>query len=192
MSFSTTSASTSSKITAMTARTSTNSLKDDCSDEAGRDTSALVGDQPAKRFMKSGSKAMPSQQSLKHTMELASSSGSSSSDTSSSFKSAKRKRSKREKIPTKNHLVLRSAIEAGGNWELDLERVHGLTDEEACVRVSILAKHCQKDVFPPSKGNRFVELAREGWKHWKEADRLMKLYPECGNQTKIDGIWIML
>ena len=36
-----------------------------------------------------------------------------------------------------------------------------------------------------------MELAREGWKTLKEVDRLVKLYPECGNQDKIDGKWVM-
>jgi hypothetical protein len=49
-------------------------------------------------------------------------------------------------------------------------------DKEARVCVSILAKYCHKDVFPPSTSNRFVELAREGWKHRKEVDSLMKLF----------------
>jgi hypothetical protein len=183
---------TTSQTIAMTDRTSTSSSVVGCEDEAGRNISTRVGDAPAKRSLKPVPKATPSQQSLKRTMELASSSDSSSSGTSSSSKSAKRKKSKREKIPTKNHLVLRAAIEAGRKWELNLEEVHSPTDEEACVCVSILAKHCQKDLFPPSKGIRFFELAREGWKHWKEVDSLMKLNPECGNQTRIDGEWIML
>jgi hypothetical protein len=191
MPFSTTSAPTSSTTTAMTVQTSTNSSNDGCSDEAGRDTSTLVGDAAAKRSCKPGLKATTSQTSSKRNMELASLSDSNSSGTSSSSKSAKHKKSKREKIPTKNHLLLRAAIDAGEKWELDLERVHGLTDEEACVCVSILAKHCQKDVFPP-EGSRFVKLAREGWKHWKEAKRVRKLCPGCGDQTKIDGVWIML
>jgi hypothetical protein len=167
------------------------SSNDGCSDEAGRDTSTLVGDAAAKRSCKPGLKATTSQTSSKRNMELASLSDSNSSGTSSFSKSAKHKKSKREKIPTKNHLLLRAAIDAGENWELDLERVHGLTDEEACACVSILAKHCQKDVFPP-EGSRFVKLAREGWKHWKEAKRVRKLCPGCGDQTKIDGVWIML
>jgi hypothetical protein len=63
-----------------------------------------------------------------------------------------------------------------------------------CVCVlSIVAKHYLQDEFPPSNVDRFVELAREGWKHSIELDRLMKLYPEeCGNQTNTDGVWSML
>jgi hypothetical protein len=131
-------------------------------------------------------------------MELASSSDSNTSDTSSSSAYAsrnKRKRNasmKKEIVPTDNHLQIRAVCDAGRKWELDLERVNGLTDEEACVCVSIVAKNLPKDEFPHTKGDRFVELAREGWKNMKESDRLLKLYPECGNQTCIHGEWIML
>jgi hypothetical protein len=37
-----------------------------------------------------------------------------------------------------------------------------------------------------------MELAEEGWKQMKELHRLMELYPECGDQTNINGEWIML
>jgi hypothetical protein len=37
-----------------------------------------------------------------------------------------------------------------------------------------------------------MELAEEGWKQMKELRRLMELYPECGDQTNINGEWIML
>jgi hypothetical protein len=138
MPFSKTSAPTSSTTTAMTVQTSTNSSDDGCSDEAGRDTSTLVGDAAAKRSCKPGLKATTLQMSLKRNMELASLSDSNSSGTSSLSKSDKHKKSKREKNPTKNHLLLRAAIDAGEKWELDLERVHGLTDEEACVWVCLV------------------------------------------------------
>jgi hypothetical protein len=90
-----------------------------------------------------------------------------------------------------NHLKIRAVVDAGRKWELDLEEVHGLTDEEACVVVSMSAQY-YKDTFPPTKGDRFLELAKDAWKHVKELDRLNTLYPECGNQTSINGEWIML
>jgi hypothetical protein len=99
---------------------------------------------------------------------------------------------KREKIPTENHLKIRSVADAGAKWEVNLQRVHGLTDEGACVCLSIVAKYLPKDEFPPPNGNLFVELAKEGWQHSKQLDRLIKAYPECGDQTNIDGVWIML
>jgi hypothetical protein len=75
--------------------------------------------------------------------------------------------------------------------EFDLERVHGLTDEEACICVSIVTKHLNDDELPPSSGNRFIQRSQEGWKTLKEVDRLVKLYPECLNQAKMEGEWVM-
>jgi hypothetical protein len=82
-------------------------------------------------------------------------------------------------------------VDAGSKWELDLEEVHGLTNEQACVVVSMAAQYC-KDTFPPTKEDRFLELAKEGWKHVKELDRLNTLYPESDDQTSSNGEWIML
>lgn len=84
-------------------------------------------------------------------------------------------------------------MDAAGTWENDLERVHGLTDEEACICVSIVHKHLNHDKPPPPQnGNsRFVLLAQEGWKLMKEVDRLVKLHPECLNQGTMDGEWVM-
>jgi hypothetical protein len=82
-------------------------------------------------------------------------------------------------------------MDAGEKWEFDLERVHGLSDEEACNCVAIVTKHLNGDKLPPANGNRFIELAQEGWKTLKEVDRLVKLYPECLNQDKMDGEWVM-
>jgi hypothetical protein len=89
-------------------------------------------------------------------------------------------------------LKIRKVVDAGDEWEADLERVHGLTDEEACVVVSIVAKYLPKDEFPPLNGDRKLELAREGWKHVKELRRLNERDPDCGNQTKIGEEWKML
>ena len=126
-------------------------------------------------------------------MESASLSDSSISATSSSSRCAKKSKTSngRLQVPTENHLKLRKAIDAGETWEFDLEQVHGLTDEEACVCVSIVTKHLHDESFPPSNGNRLTELAQEGWKTLKEVDRLVKLHPECGNQDKIKGEWVM-
>jgi hypothetical protein len=127
-------------------------------------------------------------------MEPASSTDSSTSDTSYSsvFAKKKSKKSKGELLlPTKNHLKLRHAMDAGEKWEFDLERVHGLTDEEACICVSIVTKHLNDDKLPPSNATRFIQLAKEGWKTLKEVDRLVKLYPECLNQDKMEGEWVM-
>ena len=125
-------------------------------------------------------------------VESSSDSSTSVTSTSSVCAPEKKKRKKTEKRPTENHLKIRAAIDAGDKWELDLERVHGLTDEQACVCVSVVGQHLHEDEFPPAKGDRIVELAKEGWEHLREVDRLTKLYPECGDQTNINGEWIML
>jgi hypothetical protein len=72
-------------------------------------------------------------------------------------------------------------VDAGCKWELDLEEVHGLTDEKACVVLSMCAQF-YKDTFHPTKGDRFLELAKDAWKQMKELDRLIAHYPECGDQ----------
>ena len=84
-------------------------------------------------------------------------------------------------------------IDAGSKWELDLEKVHGLTDEEACIVVSKVARYGNEDTFPDANGDRFMELAKEGWKYSRELPvaRLHKLYPECTDQTCINGEWVM-
>eukprot|EP00543_Licmophora_paradoxa_P003278 CAMPEP_0202443344 /NCGR_PEP_ID=MMETSP1360-20130828/2647_1 /ASSEMBLY_ACC=CAM_ASM_000848 /TAXON_ID=515479 /ORGANISM="Licmophora paradoxa, Strain CCMP2313" /LENGTH=175 /DNA_ID=CAMNT_0049059017 /DNA_START=163 /DNA_END=687 /DNA_ORIENTATION=- len=174
---------------ATTAPMSTNSSKGDYSGEAGRNTSTLAGDATAKRSFELTTKPSSSQMNLKDSTELESSSDSNTSVTSTSSVYAKKKRKKSKKKPTENHLKIRTAVDAGDKWEFDLEREHGLTDEQACVCVSIVGQNLQEDEFPPSKGDRIVELAKEGWEHLREVDRLTKLYPECGDQTNIDGEW---
>eukprot|EP00977_Amphora_coffeiformis_P018762 scaffold6701_cov181-Amphora_coffeaeformis.AAC.4 len=127
----------------------------------------------------------------KRNVESAYSSDSSTSVTSSSSKCANNKKKKRKKEPTENHLKLRAASDAGRQWELDLERVHGLTDEQACVVVSLMAPHLKKDEFPPSN-DPLMKHAKEGWKLLKDTRRLRKLYPDCRDQTFINGEWKML
>jgi hypothetical protein len=104
----------------------------------------------------------------------------------------KMKRQRKEKKPTENYLQIRAVADAGRKWENDLEEVHGSTDEQACVVVSLMAPHLRKDEFPPSDDPLMVH-AKEGWKHTKEAKRLAELYPEClGDQSFINGECVML
>jgi hypothetical protein len=133
------------------------------------------------------------QTNSKRSMESACSSDSSSSVTSNSSKCDNNKKKKRKsKEPTENHLKLRAACDAGSEWELDLEEVHGLTDEQACVVVSLMAPHLKNDVYPPSNEDPLMKHAEEGWKLLKETRRLMELYPDCDDQTCINGGWKML
>jgi hypothetical protein len=187
---------TTSNTMATTVPTSTSSSGEGFVDDDGRNTSTRAGHASTKGVGQPTPTPTSSRLNLKRGRELASSSGSYTSDTSSSLSCAEKKRvkrTKREKIPTENHLKIRGAIDAGGKWEDDLESVHGLTDAEACVCVSIMAKHLRKDAFPPPReGNRFEELAREGWVLLKEVRRLNEKYPDCGDQTKIAGVLKML
>ena len=189
-----------SKPMATTARTSTNSSAEDCVKEAGRNTtSTRAGDGTGCQFTTKHTPPPPiSLQTSKSKRDRGSASLLSDSSihatSRSSLLCAKRKKKTRKRrlsAPTENHLKLRNAIDAGEKWEVGLEQIHGLTDEEACVCVSIVTKHLHDETLPPSNGNRLMELAREGWKTLKEVDRLVKLYPECGNQDKIDGKWVM-
>jgi hypothetical protein len=120
------------------------------------------------------------------------SAASTSSKSAKSNSQKKKRKSARPALePTETHLKIRAVVDAGAQWETDLEEVHGLMDEEACVVVSIATKHLSLDEFPSSlKGNQsYIKLARAGWVHLKELNRLMKLYPECTNQSRVDGVW---
>jgi hypothetical protein len=161
-----------------TDRTSTNTSRDDCVDEAGRSTST-------------------SKPSLKHT----------TTPCRGSCRSALRtwcfhqtrvpapppvhpgalRRRKARGAKRKSRLRTTSRFAPSGCWP----QMGILTDEQACVVVSMAAQY-YKDKFPPTKGDRFLGLAKEGWKHAKELDRLNTLYPECDNQTSINGEWIIL
>lgn len=172
------------------------------SNEVGRNTKSPVGEPTTE--LSSMRKMTPTTlpHSSKRNLEMGSLSDSTSSDTSSSTECASKKdqnnqdktqakRKKIKKIPTENHLKIRKVIDAGSKWELDLEKVHGLTDEEACIVVSKVARYGNEDTFPDPNGDKFLKLAKEGWKHSRELSRLHKLYPECTDQTCIDGEWVM-
>jgi hypothetical protein len=46
---------------------------------------------------------------------------------------------------------------------LDLEKVRGLTDEEACVVVAIATKHSSRDEFPSLNGNpSYIKFSQKG------------------------------
>eukprot|EP00978_Attheya_sp_CCMP212_P036474 scaffold165648_cov53-Attheya_sp.AAC.1 len=55
--------------------------------------------------------------------------------------------------PSKKCSEICAVIDAGSQWELDLETFHGLTDKEACMVVLIASTHMKLDEFPPSKGS---------------------------------------
>jgi hypothetical protein len=111
---------------------------------------------------------------------------------SSKFDKKKSKKQRKEKKPTENHLKVRAASDVCSKWEDDLEEVHGLTDEQACEVVSLMASHLQKDEFPPGSDDPLMVHAKEGWKYMKEVKQLAELYPEFLDQTFMNGEWVML
>jgi hypothetical protein len=165
------------------ARMSTSSSRDDCVNEAGRGTSTLVGVPPAKASPMPSTMPPSSRTRSKRSMGSESSSISSANVTSPSSKFDKKKTKKKqrkEKKLTESHLKVRAAADVSRKWELDLEHVHGLADEQACVVVLLMA--------PP-----LMLHAKEGWKYMKEVKRLAGLYPEClEDQTFMNGEWVML
>lgn len=175
-----------SKAMATTARTSTNTLQGDCINEAGRSTTTHDRDATAKRPTPQSMQTLL-QTNSKLGTESACSSDSITSIASNSSKCANNKKKKKQRMErTENHLKLLAACDAGSKWELDLEEVHGLTNEQACVVVSLMAAHLKNDAFSPSNGDPLMKHAEEGWKLLKETRRLMELYPDCGDQTCIN------
>ena len=160
--------------------------------EAGPDTKNRAGEASGKPFWKPRPPQTHLPPTSKRTLESESSDTSSGSAISTSSKCAKKKRKKAEKQPTKNHLKIRAVVDAGRAWELDLERVHGLTDEEACIVVSKVTRYSSQNTFPDPRTDRFMKLAHQGWKLFREAQALQDKYPECLDQTSIDGEWKML
>ena len=177
------------------ARASISSLQEDCSSEAGQGTNTPVGGPTAKGPTMSSMTPPPLLTRSKRSTESESLSISSTNVTSPSSKSDSKRKAKKhckEKKPTEIHFKIRSAADAGRKWEADLEEVHGLTDEQACMVVSIMAPHLEKDEFPRSDDPLMVH-AKEGWKHMKESKRLAELHPEClADQTFMNGEWVML
>lgn len=181
----------------------------DFGQEAGRDTSNPVGATQASHTLLPMQTRTSSRINSKRSTESVSSTGFSTNGTFNSSTYAKKpskkrkgsksppihaskKRRKKEKVPTEKHMELRRIVEAGAKWESELESIHGFSNGDCCEILAIVARHIKKDKFPPANGNRFVQHAKEGWEHMKEHNRLMKLYPDCLDQTMINGEWKML
>jgi len=162
--------------------------------EAGPDTKSRAGGASAERVSKPKPTQTPLPTTSKRLLESESSDDSTTSAIATSSKCGRKKQKEAEKLPTENHLKIRAVVDAGSAWELDLERVHGLTDEEACIVMSIVARYTNEGTFPTPKDgdSRFMEFARQGWKYMQDLKALQKEYPECDDQTCIDGQWKML
>jgi hypothetical protein len=111
---------------------------------------------------------------------------------------ATKKKLRKEKslpIPNENHMKLRAVSNAGSKWELDLERVHGLTDGEACRIVGLVAELLSKDEFPDfdRTSDKDLALAEEGWRLFKDYDELLaKYHKEKSEQICRQGVWRMV
>lgn len=65
---------------------------------------------------------------------------------------------------------------------------------EASLCVGIVAKYHKSDSIPdsdPRENQKYLDIAREGWRHFPEGYKLMQNHPECLDQTCIDGKWYM-
>jgi hypothetical protein len=110
---------------------------------------------------------------------------------------APKKKSRRVDLPVPNaiHMKLRVATDAGRKWERDLEEIHGLSDDEACMVVGLVLKHLPKDEFAnfDPKTERFLALAKPGWHLLKTSNEVVAKHPkENGEQIFRQGVWRML
>ncbi|KAG7371802.1 hypothetical protein IV203_017944 [Nitzschia inconspicua] len=183
-----------------------------CSNEDGPDTSFLSGDSTThKSTGHHTSMPIKSQSTWKDDSESESSSDSPSSDNKATFlsknkdKTCKRpatttgakKKMKKTVVPTEIHLLIRAAADACGNWEKELESVHGLSESEACTCVNLVGEYLNKDSFPDFDGGKYeekmVRLAEQGRVLMKRLDELLKKYPQESSEQicRADG-WCML
>ncbi|KAL7575458.1 hypothetical protein ACA910_007357 [Epithemia clementina (nom. ined.)] len=199
--------------------TSTEQSQTSSSNEDGPDTSILAGDSTTHKSTGHTSMPIKSQSTWKDALESESSSDLPTSDNKATFLSdedktckrpatttktsktsgtgAKKKKMKKTVVPTEIHLLIRAAGDACGNWEKELESVHGLSDSEACTCVNLVGEYLHKDSFPDSDGGKYeeklVRLAQQGRVLMKRFDELLKKYPqESSEQICRAGGWRMV
>jgi hypothetical protein len=172
---------------------STDSLAGSLNNKAGPDTSTHAGDATTKQQLTQTPIQMMSQTTSKRSSGWVSSSVLSTNANNNSSKCANKKLKAGPPLPTEGHFKIRAAVDRARQWELDLEEVHGLSDEEACIVVAMATKHLRYEEFPSVlKGDlKFINFAKEGWKLLKEARRVRNAYPKCRNQTFVNGVWKM-
>jgi hypothetical protein len=98
----------------------------------------------------------------------------------------------KKKLPTANHLKLRSLIDAYGDWEEKLK--DKLRKSEIRLCVGIVMKYACEDTFPnddPDENPEHMLLARPGWDLFRAYRKFADEHPECSNQTKHSGEWEM-
>ena len=99
---------------------------------------------------------------------------------------------KKKKLPTENHLRLRSLIDAYDEWEEKLK--DKLRKSEIRLCVGIVMKYAREDTFPdddPDENPEHMLLARPGWDLFRAYKKFADEHPECSNQTKQSGEWEM-
>jgi len=197
---------------------STEQSQTSSSNEHGPDTSILAGDSTTHKSTGHTSMPIKSQSTWKDALELESSSDLHTSDNKATFlsdedKTCKRpatttetsktigrgakKKMKKTVVPTEIHLLIRAAGDACGNWEKELESVHGLSESEACTCVNLVGEYLHKDSFPDSdcgkNEEKLVRLAQQGRVLMKRFDELLKKYPqESSEQICRAGGWRMV
>ena len=113
------------------------------------------------------------------------------SHSSKSDSKSRAKKQRKEKKPTEIHFKIRSAADGAESVKADLEEVDCLTDEQACIVVSLMAPHLEKDEFP-TFDDPLMFHAKEGWKLMKKSKRLAELHPEClADKMFMNGEWVM-
>jgi hypothetical protein len=107
-------------------------------------------------------------------------------------KKQRRSTQKKKKLPTENHLKLRSLIDAYGDWEEKLK--DKLQKSEIRLCVGIVMKYAREDTFPnddPDENPEHMLLTRPGWDLFRAYKKFADEHPECSNQTKHSGEWEM-
>lgn len=117
--------------------------------------------------------------------------------TETSNTGSKKKKKAKTVVPTEIHLLIRAAGDACGNWEKDLESVHGLSEIDAWrACVNLVGEFLHKDSFPDPNGKHeemLVRLAQEGRVLLKRLDELLKKCPrESSEQIYRAGGWRMV
>ena len=107
-------------------------------------------------------------------------------------KKQRRSTQKKKKLPTENHLKLRSLIDAYGDWEEQLKDKFRKSEIRLCV--GIVMKYANEETYPkedPDENPEHMLLARPGWELFRAYKKFADKHPECSNQTKHSGEWEM-
>jgi hypothetical protein len=165
--------------TVSAAKECTNSSTKFSYSEAVKDTNIRAGVSKAPRASHSTYSSTPSQMQSKGGSELEPSAVSTTSSASISYKSVEEYFSPPDFEENEKHELILESMRVGTKWQQDLERVHGFTEAESCECFSRAGKYLHCDEFPDDAVNeKLFPHAKEGWVILREADRLVKEYPQ--------------